>query len=191
MAATIKGYAANGSGPTYTDVDQADSGSITYGRDDNVTSTTALPIPTATGTHFSWVKWLVLYCTATSSTTISNKKVNLASALATGLALWYGTNGGGTGTAVTYTQNNGTQGTAAGNYPADSGSNGATPANNANYNFTQMATTATVFDSSSSTDGSTGPVSHNLPTVLAVDDTYTGGGGTASLPNLILTYDEQ
>lgn len=179
MAATLKAFCATGATPTLATADSADSASIKYGRDDSQNSTTALPIPTATGTKYSYLKYLLLDVTATGATSISNRKISYASSLATGLALYFKDQ-------ATYTQNNGTQGTAAGNYPADAGTNGAVPAG-----YTAMSTTPQLWDNTSVSSGSTGRNGDYAQTVLGVDNTFVGGGGAASLPNLTLTYDEQ
>ena len=107
IAATLKAYCATGATPTLASADSADSASIRYGRDDSQSSTATIPIPTATGTHYSYLKYLLLDVTVTGATSISNRKISIASALATGLTLWFKDQ-------ATYTQNNGTQGTAAG-----------------------------------------------------------------------------
>jgi hypothetical protein len=266
MAATVKGYAFNSSGPTATDVDSADSGSIKFGRDDSVVSTTSVPIPTATGTKWSYLKYVGLDVTATSTTSISNRKISSASGYTTGLAVWWASQ-------KTYTQNTGTQdasigSSTAGNYPGDDtshnlsgitlalqhvaaptntvngaglGSTGQTAipvasggtnyqngqtillgANTANaelvtvngtptatsipctattkthasgdvlgLGYQSVSTTATVYDPASVSTGSTGLNGMYLQLAFAVDNTYTGGGGAASLPSLVLTYDEQ
>ena len=178
MAATIRAYCATGATPTLASADSADSASIKYGRDDSQSSTATIPIPTSTGTHYSYLKYLLLDVTVTGATSISNRKISIASALATGLTLWFKDQ-------ATYTQNNGTQGTAAGNYPADAGTNGATPAG-----YTAVTTTPTLWDNSSVSSGSSGRSGDYVQTVLGVDNTFTGGGGTATLPNLQLAYDE-
>lgn len=178
-AATVRAYLANSTGPTNTDVDSADAGSMRFGRDDSVSSTATLPIPTATGTKFSYLKYLLLYVTVAGTTNITNRRVSWASTPATGLFGFFKDQ-------ATYTQNNGTQGTAAGNYPADSGSNGATPTG-----YTLMSTSAQQWDNTSVATSGTGKNGDYCQTVIGVDFTYTGGGNSAtSLPNCVLTYDE-
>lgn len=179
MAATVKAYCATGSGPTNATADSADSASIKFGRDDNQNSTTSIPIPGTTGTKYSYLKYLFLDVTATGTTSMSNRRIAWASATATGLTGFFLDQ-------ATYTQNNGTQGTAAGNYPADAGSNGATPTG-----FTAMTTSNQVWDNASHATSSTGKNGDYVETSLGVDNTFTGGGGTAALPNINLTYDEQ
>ena len=178
MAATVKAYCATGATPTLASADSADSDSVRYGRDDSQLSTATLPIPTATGTHYSYLKYLLLDVTVTGATSISNRKIAIASSLATGLTLWFKDQ-------ATYTQNNGTQGTAAGNYPADAGTNGATPSG-----YTAVTTTPTAWDVSSVSSGASGRNGDYVQTVLGVDFTFAGGGGAASLPNLQVSYDE-
>ena len=178
MAATVKAYAATVATPTLASADSADSASIKYGRDDSQSSSATIPIPTATGTHYSYLKYLLLDVTVTGATSISNRKISVASALATGLALFFKDQ-------PTYTQNNGTQGTAAGNYPADAGTNGATPSG-----YTAMTTTPQAWDTSSVSSGSTGKNGDYCQVVFGVDNTWTGGGGAATLPNIKMDYDE-
>ncbi len=179
MGATVLAYIANGATPTLTDVETG----ATWGRDDNITSTTPIPIPTSAGTHFSWVKWLFLDVTVTATTTISNRRIAWSAAATTGLFGWFEGQ-------ATYTANNGTQGTAAGDYPADAVANGATPGGPGS--FTLMAASNQVYDASSGSAGSTGKNGLYCMTVVAVDDTYTGGAGAStSLPNILMTYDEQ
>ncbi|MDE3097492.1 MAG: hypothetical protein KGK07_16015 [Chloroflexota bacterium] len=253
MAATVKAFCATGAGPTNATCDSADSASITYGRDDNQTSVATLPIPTALGTHFSYMKYLFLDVTVAGATTMSNRRVAWATAPATGLVGYFFDQ-------ATYTQNNGTQGTAAANYPADDASkNGglpglapATTINNAG-GYAAATTTMTVASGTSFTTGmkvivglgtanqevltvssstatsitftagsanshangdtiaqaytalttsnqlwdntgvstaATGKNGAYCQTVLSVDNTFTGGGGAATLPNLNLVYDE-
>jgi hypothetical protein len=178
MAATVRAYCATGAGPTLATCDSADSASIKYGRDDSQTSTTSIPIPTATGTKYSYLKYLCLDVTVIGATSISNRRIAWASSPATGLTGYFLDQ-------ATYTQNNGTQGASAGNYPADAGTNGATPAG-----YTAMTTSNQVWDNTSHSTGSTGRNGDYAQTALGVDNTFIGGGGAAALPNLLLTYDE-
>lgn len=179
MAATVKAYCATGSGPTNATADSADSASIKFGRDDSQNSTTSIPIPTATGTKYSYLKYLFLDVTVAGATSISNRRIAWASSPATGLTGFFKDQ-------ATYTQNNGTQGTAAGNYPADAGTNGATPTG-----YTAMSTSNQQWDNTSVSTASTGKSGDYCQTVLGVDNTFAGGGGAASLPNINLVYDEQ
>ena len=178
MSATVKAYCATGSGPTLATCDSADSASIKFGRDDNQSSSTGIPIPSSTGTKYSYLKYLLLDVTGTSSTSITNRRISWASGPSTGLTGFFKDQ-------PTYTQNNGTQGTAAGNYPTDAGSNGATPTG-----YTAMSTTPQVWDNTSVSTGSTGRNGDYCQTCLGVDSTFAGGPGAASLPNITLTYDE-
>lgn len=179
MAATIKAFCATGATPTLATCDSADAGAIKYGRDDSQSSTASIPIPTATGTHYSWLKYLLLDVTATGATSITNRRIAWASAPATGITGFFLDQ-------ATYTQNNGTQGTAAGNFPADNGTtNGATPSG-----YTAMTTSNQVWDNTSHSSGSTGRNGDYVQTVIGVDNTFTGGGGAATLPNINLVYDE-
>lgn len=178
MSSTFRAYCATGSGPTLATCDNADSGSIKFGRDDAQSSSTGIPIPGSTGTHYSYLKYLLIDVTGTSTTSLSNRRISWASSPSTGLT-------GAFKDQPTYTQNNGVQGTAAGNYPADAGSNGATPAG-----YTAMTTTPQLWDNTSVSTGSTGRNGDYCQTVLGVDNTFAGGPGAASLPNLVATVDE-
>lgn len=186
MAATVKFFGFNGAGPTGATVDGADSASFKFGRDDLLISTASIPIPTATGTNYSYVKWVGLDVTATSTTALSNLRVSLSATPPAGSAVYFGS-------ATTYTQNNGTPGTAAGNYPASAGTNGATPATVTNIAaWVAVTTTAQVYDASTGlSTGTTGLKGKYCCLVLGVDFTYAGGGGALNLGNAILTYDEQ
>jgi hypothetical protein len=154
---------------------------IKFNREDSQTGTTGtIPIPTATGTEFSWIKNVALEVTSAASpaTTISNRRVAAASGPSTGLALFY--------KAAAYAQ------PASGNMPASSGSNGNTPAGyTALTSYAGVANAASVYDSSGVSGGSTGRNGSMIQLVLGVDFTYTGGAGSAiALPNVTLTYDE-
>lgn len=171
-AATCQAQAATGSGPSYGSAE----GGCTFNLADSLTSTTPIAIPTSTGTNFSWLKNFVLAVTVAGTTTISNRRVSMSTTASTGLALWW------EAVAVaSYAQ------AASGNRPASSGSNGATPSG-----FTSTTTSTQVYDSSSVSSGSTGPNGKLCVMVAAVDNTYTGGPGSAiALPNILITYDEQ
>ena len=153
----------------------AETGIVFQLADSQTATTPPIAIPTSTGTVFSWIKNLVLSVTATGTTTISNRRISLASSPATGLNLWF------QAVAVaSYAQ------AASGNRPASSGSNGATPSG-----YTQATTSTQVYDSTGVASSSTGPNGKMCVMVLGVDNSYTGGAGSSvSLPNIIETYDE-
>lgn len=176
MAATVRAdfFGASGTEPAGS---TAESG-IVFNREDTKTGTTAVPIPTATGTNYSWRKNLGLNVTATAATTISNRRVYLSGAPTTGLYLFYKA-------ASSYTQ------ASSGDAPADNtSSNGATPA-------TYTALTATtlggahVWHATGVSAGSTGRNGDFLVLLLGVGNNYSGGAGSAiSLPTHTLAYDE-
>ncbi len=147
-----------------------------FNREDSLAGTTPVPIPTATGTNFSWIKNFVLYVTTLGTTTISNRRISMSGATATGLQLFW------EAVAVaSYAQ------ASSGNQPAASGSNGATPAG-----YTLMTTSLVQYDSTSVSSGSTGTNGKMAVCVLGVDNTFAGGPGSATaLPSILLTYDEQ
>ena len=179
MPATMQAQGGTGATVTWANAE----GGIKFNREDTLTGTTPIPVPTATGTNFSWRKYLVLAVTATSTTSISNRRINAASAPATGLALWYRTYA-----VASYAQ------AASGNMPAAGGTNGATPAvagTPATPTYSAMPTTATLYDNASLATSSTGPNGQLLEVVFGVDNLYTSGANNAlALPNIQITYDE-
>lgn len=169
MGATVQAQIATGAGPSLANAE----GGIVYNRVDTIAGTTPIPIPTATGTHFSYLKWLALVVTGTAATSISNRRIELATAIATGLNHWFQDN-------ATYAQATGV------NQPADAGTNGATPAG-----FTKTTTAYQLWDNTSVSAGSTGRSGDYCETVLGVDFLFVGGAGSATaLPTLNLEYDE-
>lgn len=147
-------------------------GGIKFNRANTLTGTTAIPIPTATGTNFSWEKFLGLEVTADGTTTISNRKVHHASGLATGLELHF------LGTSSYHTPD--------GTDITDSAvADGANPAG-----YTAMSTSAQVYDSGSDAS-SVGLSGDYCAVVLGVSSNYAGGAGTnQAVPTLTFTYDE-
>ena len=170
-ASTCQGQGGTGASVSWAN---AETGAC-LNRADSIAATTPIPVPTTTGTNFSWIKNLVLAVTVTGTTAITNRRVSLASAAPTGIQLFW------KDVAVaSYVQ------AASGNQPTASGSNGATPAG-----YTLMSTTPTVWDNTSHVTSGSGPNGDMVVCVEGVDNTYTGGGGAAiTLPNLTLTYDE-
>lgn len=172
-AAVVQGRAVTGSGSgTAANAE----GGLTYNLADNITDTTTpVQVPTATGTTYSWIKSLCLSVTSTGTTTMSNRRIAISGSLTTGLFLFW------KDVAVaSYVQ------AASGNRPTASGSNAATPAG-----YTLTATSSAQWDNTSVSTGSTGINGDLVVTVMGVDNTYTGGGGTAiSLGNTLLSYDE-
>jgi len=171
MPATVRVsyYGASGTEPAGV---TAETG-IKFNREDTQTGTSApVPIPTATGTNFSWLKNLALEVTGAAATSLSNRKAALASSPTSGLLVHFKYS-------ATYAQ------AASGNMPAASGSNGATPAG-----YTQMTTTPQSYDNASASANSTGRNGGFCQVVLGVDYSYAGGGGQATLPNILISYDE-
>jgi len=171
----------NGSSPTFTGGSYAGvtaEGGIKFNLDDTLTGTTPIPIPTATGTNFSWIKNLALDVTTAGTTSISNRRIYLGSSPSTGLNVFYKSVVTGS-----YAQ------AASGNRPTASGSNGATPAG-----YTVMATSlggSTAYDASSVSSATQGVNGSLAVCVAAVDFSFAGGPGSATaLPNILLSYDE-
>lgn len=171
----------NGASPVLTGASYAGvtaEGGIKFNRDDTLTGTTPIPIPTATGTNFSWLKNLALDVTTVGTTNISNRRIYLGSAPASGLNVFYKSVATGS-----YAQ------AAVGNLPAAGGTNGATPSG-----YTALATSlggSTAYDASSVASSTLG-VNGTLAVVVAgVDFSFAGGPGSATaLPTLNITYDE-
>lgn len=149
-------------------------GGIKWNREDTISGTTPVPVPTATGTNYSWLKNLALEVTTAASpvTSITNRRIAIASALATGLTEHW--------KAAAYVQ------AASGNMPAASGSNDATPAT-----YTLASTTSALYDNAAVSGGTTGRNGSPIQVVVGVSFLFTGGGGSAiAMPNLQLSYDE-
>jgi hypothetical protein len=155
---------------------------ITYNRVDTQVGTTPVPIPTSAGVNFSYLKALALAVTGTSTTTINNRTVRLSAGLSAGLGLhWKSVAQANWGTQLDQTG-----GTKA---PADTV--GTNNAGTAPASYTATTTTATQYDNTSQATSATGIGTQALlATLLAVDASYAGGPGSASLGNLIMGYDE-
>lgn len=170
MAAVVRASIATGAGPTLA---TAETGSK-FNREDTLAGTTPIPVPSATGTAFSYKKTFRLEVTTLdAATSISNFRHHIASAPGTGLKLWFKDPG------TTYAQ-------ATAVAAADSGTNDSTPAG-----YTTAPTTATVYDAASYAASSTGGKGDYIEYALGVSNLYVSGAGSAiALPNLVLTYDE-
>lgn len=152
----------------------AESG-VAYSLDDARSGTTAIAIPSTTGTNYSWYKYLGLDVTGTGTTNLTNRTVDSSGSLTTGLFLFWQATASGS-----YVQ------PASGNKPADSGSNGHTPSG-----YTLMTTSPAQYDNASVATSSTGLNGKLIQTAFGVDNTYTGGAGSAiSTLNLLVSYDE-
>lgn len=170
-AATCQARIGTGSSVSWASAE----GGIKWNREDTATGVTPTPIPAAAGTNFSWIKNLVLAVTVVGTTAITNRRISMGSAPATGLQLFWKALA-----VASYAQ------AASGNMPAASGSNGATPAG-----YTLMTTSPVQYDNTSVATSSTGPNGSMAVCVLGVDNSYTGGPGSASAtPTLTINYDE-
>ena len=180
MAATLQAQYFGGSSSLPAGAN-AETG-ITFNRADSQSGSTPVPIPVSAGVNFSYLKALALAVTATSTTTITNRTVRLSAGLATGLGMHW----------KTVTQANwGAQldQTSATKAPTDT--TGTNNAGTAPATYTATTTSAVQFDNTSQATSSTGIGSTLLlAMLLAVDATYGGGPGSASLGNIILGYDE-
>lgn len=170
MAATVQAQINTGSGPTTGSAE----GGITFGRDDNVTSTAPIPKPTATGTNYSWAKTLMLMVTAGGgSTSISDRQVKFGSSPNTGV---YGFFKDGS---TSYSQ-------AAAVLAADSGTQGATPAT-----WTALTTSPQTWHAGSVAATNSTRNGNYLLVGLGIGDNYAGGASSAAaVPDLILSYTE-
>jgi hypothetical protein len=182
ITATVAAYVAYGASPTTANTES----NLKWQRSDTPTATTnPIPIPTATGNKYSYLRYLFLDVTGTASTNISNRRISIASSLATGLQLlWLNQ--------ATYTQNNGSQGTSAGNYPADdTAANGTVPGTPA---WAAVTTTPTQWDNTSVSTGSTGRNGNYVQVCLqishAFDPTSYSDLTNITMSNLVATYDE-
>lgn len=154
----------------------AESG-IKFNRADSQSGTTPIPIPTATGTNYSYHKSMYLYCTSATGagTSISDKKVRLNGAPATGLAVVY------KDVVDTYAQ-----ATAVLAADASGGSPPATPAT-----YTAMTTSDATYDAAADTSANATRAGDILQVGLAVGSNYAGGGGSAqTVPSIIFSYTE-
>jgi hypothetical protein len=171
MAATVQAQIGTGSSVSWAN---AETGAK-FNREDTLAGTTPIPIPTATGENYSWIKNFVLAVTGTSTTNISNRNIYQSGATATGLYLYFKFLALGS-----YAQS------AVGNMPAGVGTNSTTPAT-----YTLMTTSPQLYDNTSVATNSTGPNGGIVVCDLGVDHLFVGGPGNATaLPSLILQYDE-
>jgi hypothetical protein len=154
---------------------------IQFSNDDSNTGTTAIHIPTSTGTAYSQevVLGLGITTAATPTSTISNRQLALATAMNSGTYLFPKT-----ATDSTYVQ-----GAVA---PANGGTAGAVPTG---YNAA-MTTTPFTYDATSvsgTATSNTAPATANgafQRVIFGVDQTVTTTG-TVALPNISLSYTEQ
>lgn len=175
MAAAMEVYASFGA--TEGGARVSAESTLKFNRVDSLAGTTPIPIPTATGTNYSFYKSLYLYCTSATGagTSISDKQVNLSGAPATGLAVVY------KDVTDTYTQS-----TAVLAADASGGSPPATPAT-----WTAMTTSPVTYDAASDTSANNTRAGDILQVGLAVGSNYAGGGGSAqTVPSIIWTYTE-
>jgi len=180
MPATLQGQFFGASATLPAGVN-AETG-VVWNREDTQTGVTPIPIPTAAAVNYSYLKVIQLAVTGTSTTTISNRTVRMSTTLATGLGWHWKTD----------TQGNwGTSFNQQGGSKASTDTLGANTASSPPSGYTALTTSAVQYDNTSQSTGSTGIGSALLMGIeIAVDATYGGGPGTATLPTLILGYDE-
>src|SRR5690606_10072907 len=121
-----------------------------------LTGTTPIPIPTSAGTNYSWRKVVGLEITTPDAgTSISNKRIRLGSAPATGVVLAFNA-------VATYTQ------ATSGNKPTDNNTtNEAIPAG-----YTQLTTTNQVYDADSDSAASAGLVGDYIDLIAGLSANY-------------------
>lgn len=175
MAASMKVYLSTGATEAGARA-SAESG-IKFNRADSQSGTTAIPIPTSTGTNYSWYKSMYLYCDSATGagTTISALGIKLGSSPATGLSVVY------KNVTDSYTQ--------ATDVLAADASGGSPPATPATYT---AATTSNVeYDGTGGTSTNGARLGDILQVGLAVGSNYAGGGGSAqAVPDMIFQYTE-
>lgn len=149
------------------------------------------PVPAPTGgvkSTYSNYKALRFTVSVAGTTTLSNLRIALASAPATGLRAF-----ALTAAPAAYTQCTGL-GATAGNRPADSSAALAEtphPDTPANYSVIPTSPTFYVFDTASYPASGVGPFGKFAQVLAGVSDQYAGGAGNnRPLPNFILSYDE-
>jgi len=147
-----------------------------YNREDTTNGTTnIIPLPASAGTNFSWIKSMVLSVTTGGTTSISNRRISIASGTPTGVQMYWKSVAVGS-----YAQ------AAAGNMPTASGSNGAIPSG-----YAAITTATAQYDNTSVSTAATGPTGSIVVICLGVDNTYAGGANNAAaMPTLLLGYDE-
>ena len=183
-AAVVRIGAWLGASPVFTGAGDtgvnAEAGFV-FNRADSLSDTAAnIPVPTAAGTNYSWIKNLGLQVTTVGTTSINNRRLYLGSAPTTGLSLFYKAVASGS-----YAQ------ASSGSKPADNATtNGATPSG-----YTAMATSlggATAYDGTTVATSTLGLNGSLAVCVLGADflfDTGNVGSGVA-VPDFKLTFDE-
>lgn len=172
MAAVVRISGATGAGPTLA---TAEGGVLKYGRDGLITSAVAIPKPTAAGTNYSWHKVLLLEVTTVdAATSISNRRINHASAPATGITTGYRDD------ANTYTQPAALTDNATVNDALPTGF-AAMPLSGAAY----------VYDAAAVAASALGRNGEYVSVYAGVSALYAGGANAAlALPSISMLYDE-
>lgn len=180
MAATVTVYYYNSTGPTGATAE----GGSKWNREDTLTGTTPVPIPTATGTAFSYHKTFALYVASGGGTTsISNRKIYQNGAPTTGLKQWW----------TTFSTDTYFQATAAA--AVDDVTNDATP-DQGSYgaawqSIPESSGAAATWHAASVAATNSQKNGNYIVCCLGVGNNYTGGAGSAiALPDLKFMYDE-
>lgn len=137
-----------------------------------------ITVPATTGTNFSWIMLLALKIISPSAVFVSNRRIAFASAPASGSAIFFANQ-------PTYRD------PSLNNKPADSVVAGATPAvtgAGAPASYTAITTTPQLWDNTSHVSG-VGRNGNFVELIGAVDNTYLGGPGQETFPNLVITCD--
>lgn len=171
MAASVLAEFGTGASVTWATAE----GGMTWNRSDSLTDTTTpVPVPTATGTNYSWVKHLGLVVTATSTTHITNRRIQMTgTSLPSGMVIGFKDVAAGS-----YAQSTST--------PTAGGSDALVLAT-----YTTATTGLLQWDNTSVITSSNGLNGDMVQVCLGVGSTYAGGAGTAiAMPSLNLVYDE-
>jgi hypothetical protein len=167
-------YGGSSTEPVGTVVDAYGGSALIFNRQDGAAGTGLLPLRTATGTNFSATFQLALRVVTAGSpaTTISARRVRLAGAIGTGLALYFVAS-------ATYLNQ-----TVTPLVPTSGAADGAVPAG-----YAAVTTSAQTYDAA----GATSTAARNggfARLVLGVDNLYPSGPtGTLAVP-LVFEYDE-
>lgn len=164
-------YGGAASEPAGASVDGVGGAGLVFDRSDALAGSTLVPLRTAAGTNFSAVKQLALKVITAGGTTLSNRRLYASGAALTGVGLYVLAG-------ASYLDQTG-----APSVPGSSGSDGAAPAG-----YTPVTGTAVVYDAAGAS-GSAGRNGAFARLVLGVDNLYTAGPSTVSVP-LVFEYDE-
>lgn len=189
MAAVANVEYFNGASLTASNDVENGGTKLKFNKSDNLTTTTTpISAPTSAATNYSFVKYLGVYVTTASATTLSNLSIALGATPTTGFGLFAAALASGsyvqagTSTAV-MTDNGTTDVTTSGTTPSIVGVSG-----------TRLSTTAFVYDATGGSANVTNQLVGKLcAVVLGISNAYAGTAGAVNIsatPTIILAYDE-